>query len=139
MPINFLQNIKLSVSPKPKSVPGQEVVYRERNENVFEAYVFSCNDLKHRQPLFNDGLPSLMLMPQKSDTVHLKGESETIVCNAAWVCCGVIENTYWEIPKGLGDVLVLRFRPSYFYSLFNVLPSVFHRKPIHNLEVVLMR
>ena len=125
------------MSPKPKSVLGQEVAYRERNEqDVFEAYVFSCKDLNSHQPLFNDGLPSLILMPRKSDTVHLKGESGTITCNAAWVCCGVIENTYWEVPRGLEDILVLRFKPSYFYSLFNVLPSVFHSKPIHNLEDV---
>ena len=136
MPINFLQHIKSSVSSKPKPVLGQEEACQALNGNVFEAYIFSCKDLKRPQPLFNDGLPSMILMPQKSDTVYLKGNNGTIICNAAWVCCGSIENIYWEVPEGLGDILVLRFKPSCFYSLFHVLPSVFHSKPIHNLEDV---
>lgn len=136
MPINFFKIIKSSVSSKQKRLLGQEEVYHELDGNLFKAYVFSCKDLKRPQPLFNDGLPSLILMPQKWDTVHVKGGSETTTFNAAWVCCGIIENIYWEVPKGLENILVLRFKPSHFYSLFNVLPSVFHSKPIHNLEDV---
>ncbi len=135
MPINFLQKIKLSVSPKPKSVKGQDILYKQlNNEHILDVYMFPCKDLKSNQPLFNDGLPSVIFMPRKSDTVHLRNKGETIKFNSAWVCCGVIKNTYWEVPKDLEYILVLRFKPSSFYSLFNVSPTVFHSNPICNLE-----
>lgn len=108
-----------------------------KTEHVFGAYVFPCKDLKSNQPLFNDGLPSLIFMPRKSDTVHLKEKEKMVKFSSAWVCCGVIKNTYWEVPEGLEYILVLRFKPSSFYSIFNIDPSVFHSKPIRNLEDII--
>lgn len=135
MPINFLQNIKMSMSPKSELITEEEVLYEQlQTENILGIYVFSCRDLKPSQSLFNDGLPSLIFMPQKSDTVHLRDKGETVRFNSAWVCCGVIKNTCWKVPEGLEYILVLRFKPSSFYSLFNVSPSVFHSNPICNLE-----
>lgn len=135
MPLVFLQKIKSVVSPKSKVIRRKDVVYRQlKNEHVFGAYVFPCKDLKSNQPLFNDGLPSLIFTPRKSDNVHLKIEGEAVKFKSAWVCCGVIKDTHWEVPKDLEYILVLRFKPSSFYSIFNIAPSVFHSKPIRNLE-----
>lgn len=138
MPINFLQKIKLAIAPTSNPVKQKEVVYRQlKTEHVLGAYVFCCKDLKPNQPLFNDGLPSLIFMPQKSDTVRLTEKWKTKEFNAAWVCCGVIKNTYWEVPKDLEYMLVLRFKPSSFYSIFHVDPSLFHSSPIRNLEDIM--
>lgn len=138
MPLVFLQKIKSVVSPKSKMIRRKDVVYRQlKNEHVFGAYVFPCKDLKSNQPLFNDGLPSLIFMPRKSDSVHLIEKGETVKFNSAWVCCGIIKDTHWEVPKDLEYILVLRFKPSSFYSIFNVDPSVFHIRPIRNLEDII--
>src|SRR5690606_9044519 len=137
MPINFLQKIKLSMSPISKPKEGQGISHRQvKNEHVLGVYIFSCMDLNPNQPLFNDGLPSLIFMPRKSDTVHIKEGGETRKFNSAWICCGVIQSTYWEVPKGLEYIMVIRFKPSSFYSLFNIAPSVFQFSPICNLEDV---
>ncbi|MGO3267310.1 MAG: helix-turn-helix domain-containing protein [Sphingobacteriaceae bacterium] len=136
MPINFLKKIKLTAASK--STTELSVVFRQlRTEHVSGVYVFPCKELKSNQPLFNDGLPSLIFMPRKSDVVHLEENGELKKFNAAWVCCGEIQNTYWEVPQGLDYIVVLRFNPSSFYSLFNVEPSVFHTRPICNLSDIL--
>lgn len=100
------------------------------------SYIFPCTNLKRNQPLFNDGLPSLIFMPHKSDTAHIKEDGQTSTFGSAWVCCGVIQSTYWEVPEELEYILVIRFKPSSFYSLFNSSPSVFLSHPICNLEQV---
>lgn len=138
MPINFLQNIKMSMSTKSKLITGQEVLYNElKTANTWRIHVFSCKDLKPNQSLFNDGLPSLIFLPQKSDIVQLSDKGETVKFNSAWVCCGEIKNIYWKMPIDLEYIMVLRFKPSTFYSLFNVNSSVFHSNPICNLEDII--
>lgn len=138
MPLVFLQKIKSSISSKSKVIRRKDVVYRPlKNDHVFGAYVFPCKDLTSNQPLFNDGLPSLIFMPRKSDTVHLREKGEAVQFNSAWVCCGVIKDIHWEVPKDLEYILVLRFKPSSFYSVFNIDPSIFHERPIQNLEDII--
>lgn len=138
MPLVFLQKIKSAVFPKSRLVWRKDIVYKQlKNEHFFGVYVFPCMDLKSNQPLFNDGLPSLIFMPRKSDTVYLKEKGEMLKFKSSWICCGVIKDTHWEVPKDLEYILVLRFKPSSFYSIFNINPSVFHSKPIHNLEDIM--
>ncbi len=135
MPINFLQNIKASDPLTLNPIADQDVrCFDLVTEHILGAYIFSCRGLRSNQPLFNDGCPSLIFMPRKSDAVLLKEKGETRKVNFAWVCCGVITNTYWEIPDDLEYIMVIRFQPSSFYSLFNVRPSMFFSKPICNLE-----
>ena len=137
MPINFLQNIKTSTPLRSALITGHEASYEQlQTENILGIHVFSCRDLNPNQPLFNDGLPSLIFMPRKSDTVYLRDKGKMVRFNSAWVCCGVINNTSWEVPEDLEYILVLRFKPFSFYSLFNVTPLAFHSSPICNLEDV---
>lgn len=138
MPLVFLQKIKSVISPKSRVMRKKDVVCKQlKNEHVLGAYVFPCKDLKSNQPLFNDGLPSLIFMPRKSDTVHVRKKGETLKFGSAWVCCGVIKDTHWEVPKDLEYILVLRIKPSSFYSIFNIDPSTFHSNPIRDLEDII--
>lgn len=137
MPIKFLKKIKLSSLSYPEDQGRKVVSYKFfSTKHVIGAYVFPCKDLKTNQPLFNDGFPSLIFMPQVSDEVILRKQGEEIKLQSAWVCCGIIQDTYWEVPDGLEYIMVLRFNPSSFYSLFNVTPSVFRLNPICNLESI---
>ncbi|MFC3196729.1 helix-turn-helix domain-containing protein [Parapedobacter deserti] len=90
--------------------------------------------MKSNQPLFNDGFPTLIVMPRASDVVHLRKKEETITLSPVWICCGVIQDTHWEMPEGLEYILVFRFKPSAFYSLFGVDPAVFQSTPVQSLK-----
>lgn len=126
MPLNFLQSIKLSGSIEVGLIG-------EYSEHIFDMYTFSCRDLSSSQLLFNDGIPSIIFMPQKSDFVCLEKKEGMSRYGSAWVCCGIVENTYWNIPTNIDFVTVLRFNPASFYSLFNISPAVFFRRPICSL------
>ncbi|SJN48634.1 helix-turn-helix domain-containing protein [Sphingobacterium faecium] len=130
MPINFLGNIKLAESLNaglldPLNMP--DLFFK--SEHILGAYVFSCTDIQPSQPLFNDGNPCLIFLPKKTDVVHLKNAEELIKLNAAWVCCGIIQNTYWQLPVDLSHMIVIRFKPASFYKIFNIEPHFFLKKP----------
>ena len=136
MPLRLLKNIKLRKSCYPLSLKKKQSDYIQFAEKyVVGTYVFGREELKAKQFLFNDGFPTLILMPDKSDIVTLKKKSGHLkTLKSAWVCCGIIKETYWEIPEDLKYIVVLRFSPPVFYSLFNVDPAVFQSDPIRNLE-----
>lgn len=135
MPIKLLKNIKFFGSSSQDPAIKKDLFYGvSSNKHIVGAYVFPCKELKANQPLFNDGFPSVIFMPSLSDEVHLSKRDKTITLKPVWVCCGVIKDTQWKIPDELEYIMVLRFRPSSFYSIFNVDPSLFHSKPVCSLE-----
>ncbi|WP_159638821.1 helix-turn-helix domain-containing protein [Sphingobacterium composti Ten et al. 2007 non Yoo et al. 2007] len=135
MPINFFQNIKSCFTYD--SVKEQDTLLQGvKNEHVEGVYIFTCKNLISKQSLFNDGLPSVILMPNKTDKVLLKEEKDDIILNSVWLCYGVIKNIYWQIPEEIDYILVIRFKPASFNSIFNISPSVFSSKPICNLTEV---
>jgi len=135
MPIKLLRNIKLNRAASSKSQDGEDVFYQQFSSKHFlGAYVFSCKHLKSNQPLFNDGFPSLIFMPRSTDHVRLRRKKEIVHLKSAWACCGVIQDTHWEIPEGLEYILVLRFNPSSFYSLFKIDPAVFQSTPVCSFQ-----
>lgn len=127
MPITLLSDIKLS---------GQSCIdfFDEADEHIVGAYVFPCKDLKVNQPLFSDGFPSIIFMPDKTDEVCLSKGDKTIMLKSVWVCGGVIKDTKWNIPDGLENVLVLRFTPGSFYSIFDISPARFVSVPVCSFE-----
>lgn len=138
MPINFFGDIKRSdslIEESAKYLKNSNLFFK--SELILGAYVFSCIDLKGNQALFNDGLPSLIFMPNKADLVHIKKGDLTIELNAAWVCCGTIQNTYWELPENLEYIIVLRFHPWSFYQIFDVKPEFFLSHPVCSLNEII--
>jgi len=135
MPIRFLKNIKLKKNTGLISLNIKDVVGKNfSNPHLIGAYVFHCAELKGNQPIFNDGIPSVILMPEPDDEVHLKKSGKKLILKNAWVCCGVIQKTYWEVPEGLEYIIVLRFKPSSFYSIFNVHPNTIKKSPVFSLQ-----
>lgn len=135
MPINFLQEINTPIALGFPVQGAEKPLYSlNQGEQPFAIYRFSCKDLKTSQPLFNDGLPTLIFLPAKSEKVHLVRNGQFLAFKSAWLCCGPIKNTYWDIPETLDSILVLRFQPSYFYSLFSIPGNLFLNQAIFNLE-----
>jgi AraC-like DNA-binding protein len=137
MPITFLKNIKFNDNTHMDWLHHHEVLHgKYPNKDLIDAYVFSCEAIHAHQPIFNDGIPSLILLPRQSDQVLLKKGNSTMQLNAAWICCGVIKDTYWEIPQELEYILVLRFNPASFYSIFNIDPAVLQTQPVCSLNAI---
>lgn len=135
MPINFLNRIKLASSLQPSSRMDKGFSFRKSSsEHISGVYIFPCSDLKDSQPLFNDGHPSLILMPNADDIVELKNKGIVRHLKSAWVCCGVIQDTHWSVPDDLEYIMVVRFKHKSFYSIFDVDPAVFTSSSILSLE-----
>lgn len=131
MPIKLLKSIKLNSSLFPENEDCNDVLYTSfATRHVIGAYVFHCKDLKSNQPLFNDGFPSLIFMPRVTDDVILRKNGNIIQLKSAWVCCGVIQDTQWEVPDGLAYIIVVRFNQAYFFSIFNIDPAIFQSNAV---------
>src|SRR5690554_6792610 len=130
MPIKLLKNIKLHTSSRTMKLDEKRVLYQSFSNKQLGVYLFPCEDLKSNQSLFNDGFPSLIFMPRSSDDVILRKKGEVIKLKSAWVCCGVIQDTQWEVPDGLEYIMILRFNPASFYSIFQIDPVIFQANPI---------
>lgn len=138
MPIKLLKDIKISAQA------GSEYLNRQEFQNagfvsspLFDAYIFSCGDMKCSQPLFNDGVPTLIIMPKISDIVEISKSGQVLTLKSAWLCCGIINDTHWLLPKELAYIIVIRFRPSSFYSIFQLSPLVFEGNSVCNfLDIV---
>lgn len=137
MPIRLLKQIKLKRTSCSRYPVENKLLRRTFvSKHILGAYLFSCKDLEANQPLFNDGIPSLILMPRSCDVVRLKSGQGTHDLTSSWVCCGVIQNTHWEIPPELEYILIIRFKPASFYSIFGVDPQVLRSNPVCSLQDV---
>lgn len=135
MPIKFLKKIKLNYSPNKQYGVGIDVLHKQfSSQHILGAYIFPCKGLTSSQALFNDGFPSLIFMPRSTDRVRLKKKDEVINLKSAWACCGIVQDIHWEIPEGLEYIFVLRFKPSSFYSLFEIDPTVFQSTPVWSFQ-----
>lgn len=135
MPISLLTDIKLSEQPLLAFTEEIDSIFKNSFAgHIVDAYVFSCKDLKLCQPLFNDGFPTVIFMPNIADEVSLVREGQVIKLKSVWVCCGVIKDTQWLMPEQLENLLVLRFNPSAFYSTYNISPATFVSAPVCSFE-----
>src|SRR5690606_2358661 len=136
MPLRLLKSIKLRKFCYPLAMKKRTSDCLQFSERyVTGAYVYKREELKSRQFLFNDGFPTLILMPNLSDTAALERKGKHLkTLQSAWVCCGIIKETSWEIPEDLPYIVIVRFSPPVFYTLFDVDPTVFKADPIRNLE-----
>lgn len=135
MPITLLTDIKLCGQTRDDFFDAAGMCFNNMSdEHIVGAYVFPCKDLKLNQPLFSDGFPSVIFMPSRADEVCLSKAGKSVMLKSVWVCCGVIKDTQWHIPDGLENILVLRFKPSSFYSIFHVSPASFVSAPVCSFE-----
>ncbi|WP_106293025.1 helix-turn-helix domain-containing protein [Arcticibacter pallidicorallinus] len=135
MPISLLTDMRLSGQPLldfTDEIDGH--LGTNGGGHIIEAYVFSCKHLEMSQPLFNDGIPTVIFMPNSADEVSLVKDGQLIKLKSVWVCCGVIKNIQWLMPEQLEHIFVLRFNLSVFYSAFNVSPSMFLSNPVCSFE-----
>lgn len=126
MPIKLFKSIKVFSSGRNARAA--------KHSALVGSYFFTSKDLKEDQPLFNDGYLSLIFMPNEGDIAEIEKAGEPLRLGAAWVCAGILENTHWKIPEALDHIVVLRFRPHVFASLFGTDLSKFRSDPVFSFE-----
>lgn len=124
MPVKFLNKI-LSIH-KLQSRPSKSIL-----EGV---YLMGCKDLKNKELLFNDGKPSIILMPNKGDKVKIIQAGVVHEYQSAWLSYGIFSNVYMEVPANLDHLIVIRFNDNAFFNLFRTNPTELLLKSIYNLE-----
>lgn len=134
MPINFLKNIiqqgkiasddgyRMKISPSKACVDYIEGFY-------------SFYDIKSKTEhwIFNDGFPAIILFPEKNNEVYINIDGRKNIIKSGWVDAGVIKKVYVQYPEDLDYILIVRFKPEYFYKLFKLNPSFFKYRNIASL------
>lgn len=124
MPVKFLNRI-LHIS---KQKPSQ-------NKGVLEGvYLMECKGLKKEELLFNDGKPSIILMPNREDKVMITVNAEKRSFQSAWVTFGELNHSYMDIPNTLDYLIIIRFNGNAFFELFGITPQTIKNKPICNFH-----
>lgn len=72
MPIKLLNRIKKNELSQRHSLNDSLLSKNCSNKHILGTYVFACEDLEKNQPLFNDGIPSLIFMPSLSSETILR-------------------------------------------------------------------
>ncbi|UXD70450.1 helix-turn-helix domain-containing protein [Sphingobacterium faecium] len=137
MPIKLLNRIKKNeLSQRQYSLNDSLLSKNCSNKYILGTYVFPCKDLEKNQPLFNDGIPSLIFMPSLSNETILRKKGDLIKLKSVWLCCGIIKDMQWEIPDGLAYIIVIRFNPASFYSIFNINSTALTNNTVCSFEDV---
>jgi len=136
MPLDLLHQLKIS-QLKDQDPSGSIVRMKVYHGRFFEAYKCSCKELQEDSYLFNDGIPTLILGTHRSEGFNLVVEGAEVELKSAWMCYGIITNTYWKIPENFADILVLRFEISAFLDLFDGGPQDANSSPIFNFDELL--
>lgn len=137
MPIKLLNKIKKNELSLSQHCLNDSANYKDISiKHVLGTYLFPCKDLEKNQPLFNDGIPSLIFMPNLSDETIVRKNGNLIKLKSVWLCCGIIKDMQWEIPEGLAYIIVIRFNPSSFYSIFNIKSEVLINNTVCSFEDV---
>lgn len=124
MPVKFLNRI-LRIN--------QEQLSTEKG--VLEGvYLMECDGLKKEELLFNDGKPSIILMPNREDRVSITVNTQKKEFQSAWVTFGELNHSYMDIPQSLDYLIIIRFNGHAFFDLFGITPQGIKNKPICNFH-----
>lgn len=135
MPIGLLEHIVKEniitdnfrkVIPSDSLIPHIDCFYIIRSEN------FNINQL-----LFNDGLPTIVLMSSLESTVRISIKGKITDIKSGWISGGITRNTYIETISNTDYLLIIRFNPLSFYDFFEVDSRIFKQKCIGIIEEML--
>ncbi len=96
-------------------------------------YLFYDIQNKTDHWIFNDGFPTIILFPDRSNKVCITIDGKEDIIISGWVDAGVIKKTYLRYLEELDYILIVRFKPEYFHKLFSLKPSFFKYKNIATL------
>ena len=137
MPINFLKEIiqqeRLSSNGRYWIRKSPSEVYTDYIEGF---YLFYNIDNKTDHWIFNDGFPSIILFPDRSNKVCITIDGKENIVESGWVDGGVMKKSYLRYFENLDYILIIRFKPEYFHKLFSLKPSFFKYRNIATLAEI---
>lgn len=137
MPINFLK--KIIQEEKTSSGGGywmRKSPSKACADYIESFYLFYEIKSKTEQWIFNDGFPTIILFPEKSNKVCISVNSKENIIKSGWVDAGVIKKVYVRYLDDLDYILIIRFKPEYFHKLFKLHPSFFKYQNIVTLAEI---
>lgn len=134
MPINFLKKI----IQQEKTVFDDEYWMKKSPSKACVDYIesfYSFYDINSKTEhwIFNDGLPAIILFPEKNNKVCIDIDGKENIIKSGWVDAGVIKKAYVRYIEDLDYILIVRFRPECFYKLFKLNPLFFRYQNIASL------
>lgn len=97
-------------------------------------YVFESDLSDRAQLFFNDGYPLITFMHANTERITISSGERTFELGKAWVCGGMLKNTYCESSIPFHRSFVIRFQPWAFFKLFNLDDSFFKQSQVFNLD-----
>ncbi len=137
MPINFLKNII-----QQKEIASESGRWMRKSPSkacvdyIEGFYLFYEIKNKTEQWIFNDGLPSIILFPEKDNKVCINVEGKANIIKSGWVDAGVIKKVYVEYLEDLDYVFIIRFKLGFFHKLFRLNSSFFRYRNIATLPEI---
>lgn len=126
MPINFLKEIIQQEKASSNDGYWMRKSPSEACADYIEGfYLFYDIHSKTDQWIFNDGFPTIILFPDRSNKVCINIDGKESIIKSGWVDAGVIKKVYVSYVEDLEYILIIRFKPEYFHKLFNLHPSFF--------------
>ncbi len=133
MPIRFLQQIIADQKDQCSRIsPAADIL------SVIEGfYRFDAEDIAgKKQLLFNNGFPSMIIMPRQNDYGSVTANDKTFSTESVWVSGGIMKKIYWQSPAAKGSVLVVRFYPAAFFRIFQLSNDHFQHTPVINFSTI---
>ncbi len=134
MPINFLK--KIIQQEKVASDDGhwmKKFPSKVCVDYIESFYSFYNINSKTEHWIFNDGFPAIILFPEKNNKVCININGKENIIKSGWVDAGVMKKVYVQYLEDLDYILIVRFKPEYFYTLSKLNPSFFKYRNIASL------
>lgn len=134
MPINFLKKII-----QQEKIASDDGYWMKKSPSkacvdyIESFYSFYDINSKTEHWIFNDGFPAIILFPEKNNKVCINIDGKENIIKSGWVDAGVIKKVYVQYLEDLDYILIVRFKPEYFYKLFKLNPSFFKYRNIASL------
>ncbi len=130
MPINFFKHLAVQNADHIARITPPE----HFKEIVEGFYVFKAGYNEGRELFFNDGCPVIALMQNRNENVNVSINGHMKSVGNAWVCGGVLRNTYCDSERDFQDCFVIRFYAVTFFKLFGINEDYFQQQQVFSFS-----
>lgn len=97
-------------------------------------YIFDPKDFMPSQPVFNEGLPTIVFMSDRESVAVLYDNGEKIEMKGGWINKGITEKVYIDTIFNTDYLLIIRFDPIAFNRFFETDPNIFGQTSISSFD-----
>lgn len=117
MPIHLLKHILDNQSSIESTSPVIRYASAQNSKVIEGYYVYTRGDLVEQEWMFNDGIPSVILLANRQDHVKMSTELKEMIVKSGWVDKGLQKKVFIHYPTALDYLLVIRFKPQAFTQI----------------------